>query len=55
MKYKSDKFNFTPLKYALVKKSMKSIEVIINNAKSNEDIFPLIKENEICLLIERSP
>ena len=51
MKFKRDKFKYTPLKYALIKKSMKSIECIIENAVIDKDIFPSIKEDEICMLI----
>jgi hypothetical protein len=48
MKFKSDKFKYTPLKYAIQKKSMKSIECIIQNVVNDKDIFPSIKEIEIC-------
>jgi hypothetical protein len=34
---------------------MKSIEVIIQNVGSDKDIYPSIKEKEICKLIQRSP
>lgn len=43
MKYKRDKFDFTPLKYAMIRKSMKSIDHILINAENHHDIIKSIK------------
>jgi hypothetical protein len=43
MKYRRDRFDFTPLKYAMIRKSMKSIDQILMSAESHHDIVKSIK------------
>ena len=54
IKFNRDKFENTPLTYALNRKSLKSIESLLTHAtdQNNSEIISSISQNEICLLIK---
>ncbi len=57
IKFNRDKFESTPLTYALNRKSLKAIESILTHATddNNTEIISTISQKEIRKLIKQSP